>query len=249
MKYLVPYARMAGMVAVFLIAEAPHTARADGFTKDQLGAVARPSDDQNRSGWLKKMAGSSVELSSYVGSGTFYSSGYHDPYVSGAVFARPTYDLGTRLQLSVNARVYIEEEFTKSALPNGRSFYPYDIWLWLSARELHKFESSKIRVGGTLRFVVPISYESRYTHMILGVATGLNVTRTFQFGRDPTPERRWNLTTSLAGVFTKYAYTSDLRGSSPGDTTGCRPFQTAGPASRGQCRSPRHQNRTAVAAR
>jgi hypothetical protein len=42
------------------------------------------------------------------------------------------------------------------------------------------------------------------------------------------PEQRWNLATSLAGVFTKYFYTNDLRGSGPNDSSGCRPFLAAG---------------------
>ena len=228
MKHSAPYARIAGTLAVLAVMQFPAVVRADGFTKDQLGAVAKPADDQNRSPWIRRMAGSSLELSSYVGSGTFYASGYHDSYVSTAVYARPTFDLGTRFQLSLNGRLYVEEELTKSALPNGRGFNPYDIWLWLSAKELHRFQTSKIRLGGTLRLVVPLSYESRYAHMVTGLAGGLNVTRTFQMGNDPTPEKNWNLTLSLAGIFTKYVYSSELRGTHPGDTSGCRPFQGGG---------------------
>ncbi|MEO5767975.1 MAG: hypothetical protein ABIS92_06455 [Polyangia bacterium] len=227
-KYSAPYARIAGTLAVLAVTQFPAVVRADGFTKDQLGTVAKPADDQNRSRWIRKMAGSSLELSSYVGSGTFYASGYHDSYVSTAVYARPTFDLGTRFQLSLNGRLYVEEELTKSAAPNGRGFNPYDIWLWLSAKELHRFQTSKIRLGGTLRLVIPISYESRYAHMVTGLAGGLSLTRTFPIGNDPTPERNWNLTLALASIFTKYVYSSELRGSHPGDTSGCRPFQGNG---------------------
>jgi hypothetical protein len=215
-------------LAIFVVTQLPAVVRADGFTKDQLGAVAKPADDQNASPWLRKMAGSSLELSSYVGSGTFYASGYHDSYVSTAVYARPTFDLGTRFQLSLNGRLYVEEEVTKPALPNGRRFNPYDIWLWLSAKELHRFQTSKIRLGGTLRLVLPLSYESRYAHLVTGLGAGLNLSRTFQMGNDPTPEKNWNLTVALAGIFTKYVYSSELRGSHPGDTSGCRPFQGNG---------------------
>lgn len=205
-----------------------HTARAQGYAKDQLGAVAKPAENDSRPRWMQKMAGSSLELSSYIGSGTFYTSGYRDSYVSTAIFVRPTYDLGTRFKLSLNGRVYVEQEYTKSALPNGRGFNPYDVWFWLSAKELHKFSASGIRVGGTARVVIPLSYESRYAHMVTGLATGLNLTRTFVFGGGSTPERRWNLTSALGSVFTKYIYTSDLRGDRPGDSSGCRPFLAAG---------------------
>jgi hypothetical protein len=228
LTHLARYARTTGGLVVLLTLAHSGSARADGYTKDQLGTVAKPADDQNRAGWIRKMAGSSVELSTYVGSGTFYATGYNNPYVSTAVFVRPTYDLGTRFKLSLNARVYVEEELTKSDLPNGRSFNPYDIWLWLSAKELHKFEASKIRLGGVVRLVLPVSYESRYAHMVTGVAAGINLTRAFEFGRDLSPERRFTLVTALGGVFTKYVYTSDLRGSGPGDSKGCRPYAPAG---------------------
>jgi hypothetical protein len=216
-----------GGLAVVLELATPGTSRADGFTKDQLGTVTKAGEDQGRPGWMRKMAGSSVELSSYVGSGSFYSSGYHNSYVSAAVFARPTYDLGTRFKLSANARIYAEQEFTQSDLPNGRGFNPYDIWLWLSAKELHKFDASKIRMGGVVRLVLPLSYESRYEHLVTALAAGLNLSRTFEFGRDPTPERRWNLTTALSSIFTKYLHSSELRGNSPGDSTGCRGYGAA----------------------
>jgi hypothetical protein len=228
LKHLARYARVTGRLAALAVLIYAGSVRADGFTKDQLGTVAKPTEDQSRPSWLRKMAGSSVELSSYIGSGSFYTSGYHNPYVSTSLFARPTYDLGTRFKLSVNARLAAEQELTKSDLPNGRSFYPYDIWVWLSAKELRKFETSKIRLGGVFRLVLPISYESRYSHMVTGVAGSLNLTRAFEFGRDPTPERRWTLVTALGGVFTKYIYTSDLRGNTPGDSTGCRPYMGGG---------------------
>jgi len=232
LKHLVRYARIAGaLAATLLLAQIPRTARADGYTKDQLGTVTKAGENLNRPRWLQKMAGTSLELSSYVGSGSFYATGYRDPYVSAALFFRPTYDLGTRFKLSANARFYVEQEFTQSDLPNGRGFNPYDVWLWLTARDLHTFGASKIRLGGQARFVVPVSYESRYSHMVTGVAGGLSLTRTFDFGHNPVAEQRWNLTTALSGVFTKYVYSSDLRGDHPGDSSGCRPFLAAGLAS------------------
>jgi hypothetical protein len=231
LQHLARYARVTGLLAALVALTQAGGVRADGFTKDALGTVVKPTDDQARPTWWRKMAGSSVELSSYFGSGTFYASGYHNPYVSTALFARPTYDLGTRFKLSANARIYVEQELSTSDLPNGRSFSPYDVWLWLSAKELHKFERPKLRLGGVLRMVLPVSYESRYSHMVTGIAAGLNLTRVFEFGRDPDPERRWTLVTALGGIFTKYVYSSDLRGNSPGDSSGCRPFMAAGLAS------------------
>jgi hypothetical protein len=196
--------------------------------KDQLGTVTKKPDEEGRPAWMKKMAGSSVDLSSYVGSGSFYATKWSDPYVSMAIFVRPTYDLGTRFKLSANARLYVEEELTMPDVPNGRRFSPYDIWLWLSAKDLYTFSGPKIRLGGVARVVVPISYESRYAHMVTGMAGGLSLSRPFEFGSAPTAEGRWNLVAVVSSVFTKYLYTSDLRGDPPGDSTGCRPFLPGG---------------------
>ena len=227
MKRLPRYAIAAGGLALALTLLAPAGARAQS-AKDQLGTVTKKPDDEGRPAWMKKMAGSSVDLSSYIGSGSFYSSGYSNPYVSTAVFVRPTYDLGTKYKLSANARLYAEEEFTQPDIPNGRRFSPYDIWLWLSAKELHTFSASKIRVGGVARLVVPVSYESRYSHMLTGVAGGLSLNRVFDFGSAPTPEGRWNLVTAVSSVATKYFYASELRGAFPGDSNGCRAYVPAG---------------------
>jgi hypothetical protein len=195
-------------------------------------AVVPPAEA--RAHWTKKMAGSTAELYSYIGSGTFYVSGYSNAYVSGAVFLRPTYDLGTRLKLSANARVFLEYELTQPDNPEARRFHPYDVWLWLSARELHMFERPKIKLSAVTRLVLPLSHESRYSHMVTGLGTGLGLARGFEWGADPAPERRWKLTLSLSSVFTKYLHTSELRGAFPGDTTGCRRFTpAAGTASGG----------------
>jgi len=37
---------------------------------------------------LKKWEGSSAEFSTYIGSGSFYTSGYHNPYASLALYVR-----------------------------------------------------------------------------------------------------------------------------------------------------------------
>ena len=233
MKHLTRHGTVTVGLAVLLAITLPRNVRADGIPKDEITTAAKkPRGDQDSSHqWLRKMAGSSVEISSYIGSGSFYATRYRDPYVSTAIFVRPIYDLGTRFKLSANARLYIEEEFTQSDLPNGRRFNPLDIWLWLSAKELHKFEASQLRLGGVARLVVPISYESQYAHMLTGVAGGLNLARSFTFGQAAAPERRWNLAVSVGSVFTKYIYTSDLRGNGPGASTGCRGFLAAGAAS------------------
>jgi hypothetical protein len=227
LKRLPRNGRTPGALALALTLLGTTGAEAQGL-KDQIGTVAKKPESEERSGWMKKMAGSSVDLSSYIGSGTFHTSGYTNPYVSTAVFVRPTYDLGTKYKLSLNGRLYLEEEFTQPDVPNGRRFTPYDMWLWLSAKDLHTFSRPKIRIGGVVRLVVPISYESRYAHMLTGVAGGFSATRTFELGSSATPEGKWNLVTAASSVATKYFYTSPLRGDEPGDTSGCRAFLPGG---------------------
>ena len=82
-----------------------------------------------------------------------------------------------------------------------------------------------------IRVVLPVSYESRYQHMVTGAAGGLTLGRAFTFGNDADPDRRWSLALGVSSVFTKYLYTSDLRGSFPGDTNGCRGYVPGGLAS------------------
>jgi hypothetical protein len=176
---------------------------------------------------LKKFAGSVVEVSSYVGSGSFYASGYRDPYASVALFVRPTYDLGTRYDMALSARLYVEDELTQPDNPNGRHLYPYDPWLWFSARNLHTFERSKIRIGGLLRIVLPLSYESRYQHLVFGVGAGINVNRAFLLGKAQNEAHQWKLALTYGLTFYKYVQTSEFRGSGPGDTSGCRAPQSA----------------------
>jgi hypothetical protein len=168
-----------------------------------------------------KFKGSLAELSTYIGSGSFYASGYYNRYAALAIYVRPTYDLGTRFKLSVNARLFVTTELTSPDDVNGRRLYLYDPWFWLSAQNLHTFERSKIRIGGTVRTVVPLSPESRYANMLLAAGAGFNVNRKFEFGQSPDPDKRWSLAVSWGFIFSKYLQTSHFRGSGPGDTTGC----------------------------
>ncbi len=196
-------------------------AQADTALPDVIRAPATAGGHAT-SGLAEKFAGSALELSSYVGTGTFYASGYHDPYISFALFARPTYDLGTRYKLSLNARLYAETEITQPDNPEGRHFYPYDPWLWLSSSNLHTFTRSKIRIGGFVRAIFPLSYESRYQHLIFGAGVGLNVNRLFMLGHAAEKSRQWTLAVAVASIFYKYAHSSDFRGTGPSDTSGCR---------------------------
>ena len=169
-----------------------------------------------------KFHGSLAELSTYVGTGSFYVSGYRNPYTALAFYARPTYDLGTRFKLSVNARLFLTTEVTAPDDENGRRFYAYDPWVWLSAQNLHTFERPKIRISGTFRTVWPLSPESRYQHMLFAVGAGASVNRKFDFGQSADPNRQWSLSVSWGFIFSKYLHTSHFRGDGPGDTAGCR---------------------------
>jgi hypothetical protein len=218
-------ARVAALALVFAITFGVSVgARADSPVQD----VRSSSSTTAASGLAGKLVGSSAEMSTYVGSGSFYASGYSDPYASVALYVRPNYDLGTKYKLALRARIYLEEELTLPDNKVGRRFYPYDPWVWLAADNLHTFERSKIRVGGVARTVLPLSYESRYQHLIVGLGTGLNVNRTFEWGHVEDEARKWTLALTYAVMFYKYVQTSDFRGSGPGDTTGCLAPPSAG---------------------
>jgi hypothetical protein len=207
-----PYLAAVGLIVV------AHTtyAWADSPVQDIARSPTSPTPE-----YLKKLEGSTAEASTYIGSGSFYSSGYHNPYASIALFLKPSYALGTRYKLALRARIYVEEEFTSPDTPNGRRFYPYDPWVWLAADNLHKFERSKIRIGGVVRTILPVSYESRYEHMVFGLGIGPNVNRDFEFGQINDEKRKWSLKLMWAFMAAKYFHTSPYRGSGPGDTTGC----------------------------
>src|SRR5262249_7556103 len=162
----------AAAFALFFVAWAQHYALADTAIPD---VVKAPTNEQL--GRWKKFEGSLVEAATYIGSGSFYVSGYRNPYVSLALYAEPTYDLRTRYKLALRARLYVEEELTQPDNPVGRRFYPYDPWFWLAADDLHTFERSKIKIGGIVRTVLPLSYESRYENMLFGIGAGPNVFR------------------------------------------------------------------------
>lgn len=212
-------------------------ARAETALQTELARAAgvRPTN---------KFKGSLLEAATYVGSGSFYTSGYRDPYASLALYARPTYDLGTPYALTLNARVYVEAELTAPDNPEARHLYVYDPWVWLAAGNLHTFETSKIRIGGLTRLILPLSPESRYQHMLFAVGAGLNVNRVFEFGNVSDPDRKWQLIATYAVIGYKFAQTSIYRGEAPGDTTNCLAPGTAhvGGAESDHCGGPHNPN-------
>lgn len=202
--------------------------------RDQSGTLTATSDDNQKKTWLQqRFGGSFADFSTYVGSGSFYSSGYSDPYVSNALFLRPIFNLGTRFKLSLNGRAYLEEEYTKSDLPNGRRFSPSDSWIYLQAKNLYTMPRAKVTFGGTVRAVLPTSYESQYAHLVTGVGVTGTVRRAFEFGTPNAQGKRWELNLIAGSGFTKFLRTSALRGGHPGDSTGCRTGGPAGSASAG----------------
>jgi hypothetical protein len=193
-----------------------------------LQEVTRAPRVTASSKWESKFAGSSVDLSTYVGSGSLYATGYYNPYTSLALFINPSYDLGTRYKLALRARIYAELELSTPDTPNGRRFYPYDPWFWLAADNLHTFERSKIRLGAVVRAILPVSYESRYAHTIAALGGGFNVNRKFELGHVDDEARKWAVRLTYSFAAYKDFQTSNFRGSGPGDTTGCLAPPTAG---------------------
>jgi len=210
---------------------------AEGLGTSTPGAAASASANAQSSpetstlpAWMKRFAGSNAELGSYVGSGTFYSGGYHDNYVYASLYLRPTFDLGTRFKLAATARFYFEEELTLPDNPTGRRFTPYDVWLTLLAKNLHTFEAPKLVLGGIARVIVPLSYESRYANLLGGLSAGLTLSREFDLGGGPAPETQFKLSVSLIEIFTKYFHTDEVPGNSAGESSGCRTTATPGTA-------------------
>jgi hypothetical protein len=203
-------------------------AHAQGAARDSAG-LSTSVEETNQSWLQKRFAGSTAELSTYVGSGTFYASGYHDSYVSNALYLRPSYQLGTKYKLTLNARVYLEEEYTTPDGPTGRRFNPLDTWLYLAAKNLYTEARSKVRFSGTARVVIPTSYESRYANLVTSLGISGAATRTWELGTPDSQGKRWDVMVTLGDAFTKAIRTSALRGNGPGDSTGCRAYIT-GPA-------------------
>jgi len=202
-------------------ATATATAAANASAKDSTETSTLP-------GWMKRFAGSNAELGSYVGSGSFYSGGYHDNYLSASLYLRPSFNLGTRFKLAATARLYFEEELTLPDNPTGRRFSPADVWLSLVAKDLHTFETPKLVVGGIARVILPLSYESRYANLVAGLSAGLTLARDFDLGGNPSPDKHFRLSVMLMEVFTKYLHTDEIPGSEPGASSGCRLTATPG---------------------
>lgn len=202
-------------------------ARADGgAVREESSTVTQKSNTVLKSWWQERFAGSTAEINNYVGSGTFYSSGYSDPYVATAFYLRPLIKLGTKRELSLSGRAYLEYEYTKPDNPNGRHYNPLDTWLVLSARNLYTEARSKIRIAGLVRAILPTSFESRYQHLVVGLTAGLSANRAIEFGKPDPAGKKWELGLSLGSSFTKFLQTSKYRGGFAGDTSGCRSDNT-----------------------
>ena len=222
-------ARVVAALAGIATLHVAGTAWAQGAVRDQSGTLTTTSSEDAKKTWLQqRFAGSIVELDTYVGSGTFYASGYHDPYISNALFFRPQYVLGTKYKLSLAARVYLEEEYTTPDLTNGRRFYPLDTIFSLNAKNLYTMPRAKVTFLGSLRASIPTSYESQYAHLVTALGATVGATRAFELGRPDAQGKRWNLSLTYTQVGAKALRTSDLRGNFPGDTNGCRTTGTAG---------------------
>jgi hypothetical protein len=221
------FARVTAGILGLAVLHIAASAHGQAALRDQTsGLVAATPGEQHK--WRERFTGSFVDFSTYVGSGTFYTSGYSNPYVSNALFVRPTYNLGTPLRLTLNARVYVEAEYTTPDTQNGRRFYPSDSWLFLTAKNLYTMPTAKVRFSGSFRTIIPTSYESRYAHLVTGLGVSGSATRMFDLGAVGGTDKRWSLLVNLGTGFTKYLRTSALRGNFPGDSTGCR---EAGPPS------------------
>lgn len=245
------FARLvAGIVGVAIV-HAAGAARAQGFVNDQSAVITVNGDNKGSlPSWLHRFDGSWANLSTYIGSGSFYTSGYRDPYVSNVFFAKPSFMLGTKYDLSLVGRVVFEYEYTKPDNPQARHFYAEDTWLSLAAKNLYTGPRSKIKVSGSTRVVLPTSWESQYSHLVAAWGVGLGASRPFEFGRPDAQGKRWHLVVGLSTGAAKLFQTSEVRGNYPGDVTGCRltgpavPIGGVGAAGDDRCGGPLNTNFT-----
>jgi hypothetical protein len=223
---------------------------AQGAAHDETGSLTLVPAEVPKTALEKKFAGSYVDFSTFVGSGAFYAR-YSDPYISNALYLKPVYHLPTKHDLTLNARFYLEVEYTSPDNPEARRFYPLDPWFWLAAKNLYTEPHSHIRFGGQARLVLPLSYESRYQHLLAGIGLGGTATRESEFGRPDAKGKRWGLALAFAVVVVKNINTSVLRGTGPGDTNGCMSAPAAtteanaaepGAASSDRCGGPLNTN-------
>jgi hypothetical protein len=217
----------AGLVGIAIL-HLGSLALAQGALTDQSGTLTATPTGEKKTWLQQRFTGSWVNVSAYSGTSTFYSSGYRDPYVSNVVYLKPYFQLGTKYDLSLAARVILEEELTLPDTPNGRRFYPEDTWLSLGAKNLYTAPRAKIKIGGGTKIVLPTSYESLYSHLVFGLGASLGASRPFEFGKPDAQGKRWSLVLTLGSSFTKNFHTSEVRGNFPGDTTGCRETGPAG---------------------
>jgi hypothetical protein len=197
--------------------------------RDTSGSVSTTgTPEEQKSAFQQHWAGSTAEITTYIGSGSFYTSGYRDPYVSNAFYFRPQYNLGTKYKLALAGRIYVEEEYTQADNPTGRSFNPLDSFIYFNAKNLYTMPKAKVTFFGGLRASIPVSYESRYAHLITALGVSGGATRTWEFGKPNAEGKRWNLVATFGEGFSKAIRTSDLRGNGPGDSTGCRKTGIAG---------------------
>jgi hypothetical protein len=205
------------------------SAAAQSAVRDTSGSVSTTgTPEEQKSAFQQHWAGSTAEITTYVGSGTFYTSGYRDPYVSNAFYFRPQYNLGTKYKLSLAGRIYVEEEYTTPDNPTGRRFNPLDSYIYFNAKNLYTMPKAKVSFFGGARASIPVSYESRYAHLVTALGVSGGATRTWEFGKPNADGKRFNLTATLGEGFSKAIRTSDLRGNFPGDSTGCRTTGNAG---------------------
>lgn len=204
-----------GLIVGTLLFGAAIPAWAQSAVKDSAGTVTA-ANAKKQSWFQEKFSGSFVEAGLYVGSGSFYATGYRNPYLSGSLYIRPRFNLGTKVQLSLNARIYQLLEFTQPDEPTDRRWVPLDTWVWLSAGNLFTEKRTGIKLSGQFRIVIPSSYESVYSNLALGMALGFSLSKNFKLPKDV------GISLSLGAVATKNFHRHIYRGNGPGDTTGCR---------------------------
>jgi hypothetical protein len=143
----------------------------------------------------------SVSLSNTVGIATFVADDHADnPYFAQSLSIGPSYQLADKQTLGLGWS--LGYEYTSPDNETGRRYSPSDIGASLSHSELWSNQPTGLKLSGSLRAIVPTSFESRASNTITNVTASPSLSKSFG-------ER---LSLSYTFGFTKYFPTTEYRG-------------------------------------
>jgi hypothetical protein len=123
-----------------------------------------------------------ITFDNAVGSGILVSNDYlRNPSYSLNLYLLPSYNFGLGgHKLSFGAREVLSYAVVlDKTSPTDRRADWSDLWLTLSDSKVYEEPHSHIKLGASLRGIVPLSYASRFASMITGVAASTSLSKSF----------------------------------------------------------------------